>query len=150
MRIGLLAAGLLACAAAQAQGPREPENFDQAVGWMYQKVEAAEQLASGCAKRFPDISDEIEADRARWLAADARAIASAYARFNELLGGDLETLGKARAMIAEGVRKQFEAIDGNPGAEAFCSEWFETRANGDLRARHPRIYELLENERPGE
>ncbi len=150
MRLRILAAGLLAVASAQAQAQREPKNFDQAVGWMYQKVEAAEQLATGCAERFPHLADEIEKDRARWLAADARVIAIAYARFDELLGNDVESLRKADAMIAEGVRQQFLAIDSTPRAGSFCSEWFETRANGDLRARHPKLYALLENERPGD
>ncbi len=149
-RIFTLAVSLLTTTVqAQSLGYLDAETQMGAVSMLVVTTRTARFVEEKCKSLFPEKSEAIDTDFAKWKTAESRGLQKAEALWPSIVERepDVEQLA---AYAVDTVKKQFESMQSIPNGrgvvilDEVCSKYFVQLASGIWRKRTPKAYEFID------
>ena len=149
-RIATLAVlSIASVAQAQSLGYLDAETQMGAVSMLVVTTRTARFVEEKCKALFPEKSEAIDADFAKWKAAESRGLKKAEALWPSIVEREPE-VEQLAAYAVDNVKRQFESMQSMPNGRSVvvldevCSKYFAQLASGIWRKRTPKAYEFID------
>ena len=126
----------------------DAENLGEATGMFYQLQLMVETLGPACSSRFPGQAGTISAARSTWRDRDRSLIEVVAAQRSELRAEDGARYEQLDSSQRKSAVDSVASIMQSSAAESVCRQFFDELATGAVRKKTPRVFEILEANKP--